>query len=114
VLTAEIKVDLQGISEGIFRVGARLKKIRDKKLAEQKGGWNAYCENELGITRHHANRFIRVFERFGSGTPVYQLPSSLSLLDALIDFTDEELTKPRQMPDGTVKKLTEMSRREIE
>lgn len=114
VLTAEIKVDLQGISEGIFRVGARLKKIRDKKLAEQKGGWSAYCENELGITRHHANRFIRVFERFGSGTPGYRLPHSLRILDELVGFTDEELAKPRQMPDGTVKKLTEMSRREIE
>ncbi|WP_153733481.1 hypothetical protein [Sporosarcina obsidiansis] len=116
VITAEIKVDLQGISDAIFRVGERLLHVRKYEMEKQKGGWDAYCTKELGISRKHANRFVRVYERFGSGTPVSQeitrLP--LSLLDSLIEFDDGELEKPRELPDGTTKTLTEMSRREIE
>lgn len=117
VLTAEIKVDLQGISEGIFRVGARLKKVRDnpeKYGFEGYRDWERWCKEEFAMTRGTANKFIRVFERFGSGSLGSRLPSSITVLYELTSFTDEELERPRQMPDGTVKKLTEMSRREIE
>lgn len=114
VITAEIRIDLQGISDSIFRVGERLKHVRDSEMDKQKGGWDAYCTKELGISRMHANRFIRVYERFGSVTPVLQIPASLSVLEALVAFTDEELETPRELPDGTTKTLPEMSRREIE
>lgn len=114
VITAEIKVDLQGISDAIFRVGERLVHIRKNEMEKQKGGWDAYCTKELGISRRHANMFIRVYERFGSGKPASQLPMTLTVLNALVDFTDEELTQEYELPDGTRKKPVNMSRREIE
>ncbi|WP_025783073.1 hypothetical protein [Sporosarcina sp. D27] len=114
VITAEIRIDLQGISDSIFRVGERLKHVRENKLVEQKGGWDAYCTKELGISRRHASTFIRVFDRFGSGKPGSRLAGTLTVLNALIEFTDEELEIQHELPNGTTKTLPEMSRREIE
>ena len=78
------------------------------------GEWSKWCKESLGMTRHNANRFLRVFERFSNGTPVYQLPNAISILDALVPFTDEELEQTYELPSGETKKPVDMSRREIE
>ncbi|EFI69307.1 hypothetical protein BFZC1_06008 [Lysinibacillus fusiformis ZC1] len=113
VITAEINAYQRVAGEAIFEIGIRLKKVRDEKLAETKGGWNTWCEGDLGITRNHATRFIKVAERFGSVSPGIQ-NVGLTILSLLAPFDDDELVKPREMPDGTEKTLLDMSRREIE
>lgn len=120
VITAEINAYQRVAGEAIFEIGRRLKGVRDNP--EEYGfegyrDWERWCSDELGMTRQHANRFIKVFDRFSeyeTGTPVFRLPTSMSVLYELIPYDDEELEMPREMPDGTMKKLTEMSRREIE
>lgn len=119
VITAEINAYQRVAGEAIFEIGRRLKKVRDNP--EEYGfvgfrDWEQWCHEKLDMSRRNANRFIKVFDRFAEkpGTPVSRLPNSMSVLYALTDFTDDELEKPREMPDGSTKKLTEMSRREIE
>lgn len=112
VITAEIRAYQRVAGEAIFEIGRRLKHVKENDLAH--GEWTKWCEEELGMTRHNANRFIRVYERFTNGTPEYQLPNSLTVLDALTSFTDEELAQEYELPSGEKKKPTEMSRREIE
>ncbi|MDQ0174460.1 hypothetical protein [Bacillus chungangensis] len=119
VMTAEINAYQRVAGEAIFEIGRRLKWVRDNPKEygfEGYQGWEHWCSKSLNITRRHANRFIKVYERFAekSGTPGSRLPSSITVLTTLAEFTDEELEKPREMPDGSTKKLTEMSRREIE
>lgn len=113
VITAEINAYQRVAGEAIFKIGELLKHVRDSKLAETKGGWNAWCENDLGMTRNHATRFIKVSERFGSVSPGIQ-NVGLTVLSLLTPFDDAELTQPHEMPDGSTKTLLEMSRREIE
>ncbi|MFN4174040.1 MAG: hypothetical protein ACK4HV_02920, partial [Parachlamydiaceae bacterium] len=48
------------LGEAIFEIGIRLKKARDEKLTEIKGGWNSWCENDLGMTRRYANMFVKI------------------------------------------------------
>src|SRR5699024_7683674 len=114
VLTAEIRMDLQGISDAIFRVGERLAHIRKNEMEKQKGGWNKYCVEEIGISRKQASRFIRVYKRFGGETPGSRLNKPLRILDELVDFTDEQLKQDHELLNGETKKPTDISRREIE
>lgn len=66
------------------------------------------------MTQRHARRFITVYERFSKRTPGTDLPKSVTVLEALTSFTDEELSESYELPSGEKKKPTEMSRREIE
>ncbi|MEK5104184.1 DUF3102 domain-containing protein [Cytobacillus sp. FSL M8-0252] len=111
VITAEINAYQRVAGEAVFEIGYRLKHVKEKDLAH--GEWSEWLE-KMNMTQGHARRFIRVYDRFAKHAPVHELPPSLSVLYLLIPFDDEELEKPREMPNGSTKKLTEMSRREIE
>src|SRR5699024_6248668 len=87
VLTAEIRMDLQGISDVIFRVRGRVPHIRKNEIERQNGGWNKYCVEKIGISRKQASRFIRIHKRFGGETPGSRLNKPLRILDELVDFT---------------------------
>lgn len=116
VITAEINAYQQIAGEAIFEIGRRLKCVRDnpeKYGFEGFRDWERWCEDELGISRRYANQFIKVVERFGeSGFP--GLPQSITVLNALSTFTDEQLDQEYELPDGTRKKPVDMSRRQIE
>lgn len=107
---AEINAFQQVAGEAIFEIGRRLKHVKENDLAH--GEWTKWCEESLNMTRHNANRFIRVYNRFSDGTPEYQLPNALRVLDELTSFTDEQLEQEYELPNGEKKKPTEMSRRQ--
>src|SRR5690625_3620150 len=116
-ITAEINAYQRVAGEAIFEIGRRLKGVRDKP--EEYGfegyrDWERWCENELNMKRAHANRFIRVFERFGLESPGIPVSTSITVTYLLTSFTDEELEQEYELPSGEIKKPTEMSRREIE
>lgn len=98
--------------EAIFEIGRRLKHVKENDLAH--GEWAKWLKDSVNFTQRHANRFIRVFERFADVTPELRLPSSITILNALIPFTDEQLTTEYELPNGEKKKPVDMSRREIE
>src|SRR5699024_3880973 len=110
VITAEINAYQRVAGEAIFEIGRRLKHVKENDLAH--GEWMKWCKDELNMTTQHANRFVRVYDRFSNRTPVFSL--SISVLEALIPLTDEQLTQEYEFPDGTKKKPIEMSRREAE
>ncbi|MEI3596732.1 MULTISPECIES: DUF3102 domain-containing protein [unclassified Oceanobacillus] len=97
--------------EAIFEIGRRLKHVKENDLAH--GEWTEWLES-IGMTQRHASRFVAVYDRFSKRTPESVLPKSITVLEALTSFSDEELTKEYELPSGEVKKPTEMSRREIE
>lgn len=111
VITAEIRAYQRVAGEAIFEIGRRLKHVKENDLAH--GEWTKWCE-EINISPRTAQRFIRVYERFGKTTPGSQLPNSMRVLYELTSFTDEELAQEYELPSGEKKKPTEMSRREIE
>lgn len=110
IITAEINAYQQVAGEAIFEIGRRLKHVKENDLAH--GEWAKWCEEGLNMTPQHANRFIRVYDRFSNRTPVFSL--TVSVLEALIPFTDEQLDQEYELPNGEKKKPIDMSRRQIE
>src|SRR5699024_11415504 len=55
---------------------------------------------------------LRVYDRFSNRTPVFSL--TVSVLEALIPFTDEQLEQEYELPSGEKKKPIDMSRRSEE
>src|SRR5699024_5282583 len=110
-ITAEINAYQRVAGEAIFEIGRRLKHVKENDMAY--GEWRKWLD-KVGVSERQSSRFIRVYERFESSSPVASLNLTLSVMDALTTIDDEELEKERDMPDGSKKKLTEMSRREIE
>lgn len=109
-ITAEINAYQQVAGEAIFEIGRRLKYVKVNDLSH--GEWAKWCEDEVNMTTRHANRFIRVYDRFSNRTPVSSL--TISVLESLIPLSDEQIETEYELPDGTKKKPTEMSRRQIE
>ena len=113
VITAEINAYQQVAGEAIFEIGRRLKHVKENDLAH--GEWAKWCEKEIGMTTQYANRFIRVFDRFSNRNPGFSFAKvTLSTLNALVPFTDEQLEQEYELPNGTRKKPVDMSRRQIE
>src|SRR5690625_2376355 len=116
VITAEINAYQRVAGEAIFEIGRRLKGVRDnpeKYGFEDYRDWGRWCEEELGMSRRNANRFIKVVDRFGD-TGVPTLPNTMSVLYELTSFTDEQLEQEYELPNGEKKKPVDMNRRQIE
>lgn len=95
--------------QAIFEIGRRLNHVRD---VMKYGDWDKWCEKDLGFTRQHANRFIRIAERFSNGTSMLQL--GVAALEQLVDFTDEQIERPHTIPSsGEQKTVDEMTVREL-
>lgn len=113
IITAEINAYQRVAGEAIFEIGRRLKHVKENDLAH--GEWTGWCESELDMTPQYSNRFIRVFERFSDRNPGFSFNKvSLSTLNALVPLSDEQLEQEYELPNGEMKKPTEMSRRQIE
>lgn len=111
VITAEINAYQRVAGEAIFEIGRRLKHVKENDLAH--GEFGKWLES-VNITSRQAQRFIKVYNRFGKTTPGSYLPNALRVLDELTSFTDEQLEQEYELPDGTRKKPVDMSRRQIE
>src|SRR5690625_2512940 len=113
VITAEINAYQQVGGESIFEAVRRLKHVTENDSTY--GEWAKWCEKEIGRTTQYANRFIRVFDRFSNRNPGFSFAKvTLSTLNALVPFTDEQLEQEYELPNGTRKKPVDMSRRQIE
>ena len=111
-ITAEINAYQRITGEAIFEIGRRLKHVKENDLAH--GEFTRWVEREVNMSIRHVNNFIRVYERFGNRNPGTDLPASITVLNLLTSFTDEQLEQEYELPDGTRKKPVDMSRRQIE
>ncbi|WP_051410149.1 DUF3102 domain-containing protein [Brevibacillus panacihumi] len=111
VITAEINTYKRIAGESIFEIGRRLKHVKENDLAH--GEWEKWCRQDLGFTPQHANKFIRVYERFGKRTSTFGL--ALDLLALLVNDTDEFVSATHTIPStGETKTVDEMTVRDYE
>lgn len=118
VITAEINAYKQVAGEAIFEIGRRLKGVRDNPEKYGLKGyrdWERWCDDELDMTRHTANRFIQAFEQLG--TTSYRLPpGKIFEIIALPSEIDRAkfIEKPHTIPStGETKTVDEMTVREL-
>lgn len=109
-ITAEINAYKRVAGEAIFEIGRRLKHVKENDLAH--GQWERWCREEIEMTPQHANKFIRVSERFGNRTSTFAL--GIDMLALLVNESDEFVSKPHTIPStGAEKTVDEMTVREL-
>lgn len=113
VITAEINAYQRVAGEAIFEIGMRMQKVRDEKLVEKKDGWNAWCENDLGMTRRYANMFVKVADELsGSGKSISHI--GIAALYQIATMPEESRTQPHTIPStGATKAVDDMTVKEL-
>ena len=111
-LNVKIHTSMQAIQQNLYDMCSALKKMRDGKLYKELGYQNfeEYCENEAGIKRAHAYRFINILEKLPADfvSSMRQIGATkLTLLTALTDDQREELTQTVDLESTTVRELKE-------
>lgn len=111
-LNVKIHTSMQAIQQNLYDMCSALKKMRDGKLYKELGYQNFedYCENEAGIKRAHAYRFINILEKLPADfvSSMRQIGATkLSLLTALTDDQRDELTQTVDLESTTVRELKE-------
>lgn len=109
-LHRRIAANAHSAQESLLEVCKGLKEMRDGKLYAELGyeSFEDYAENEVGMSRRNANRYIKIAEMYESGTPVSPTigATKLYLLSTLSDEDRQEITEKND-----VKKL---GKRELE
>lgn len=110
-LDKKIKANAQAAQESLYEVCKGLKEMRDGKLYKELGyqTFEEYSENEVGVGRRQAERYIKIAETFSeeNATPVSHLGSTkLFLLTKLDEQEREDLIQSNNVED--------MSKRELE
>lgn len=110
VITAEINAYKRIAGEVIFEIGRRLKHVKENDLVH--GEWERWCREEIGFTRQHADKFIRVYDSFDMSTCHFD--KSLDLLYHISTLSSEQRDQPHTIPStGATKTVDEMTVREL-
>lgn len=111
-LNMKIHTSMQAIQQNLYDMCSALKRMRDGKLYKELGYQNfeEYCENEAGIKRAHAYRFINILEKLPADfvSSMRQIGATkLSLLTALTDEQRTEIVQNTDLTETTVRELRE-------
>ena len=111
-LNAQICTSIQAVQQSAYEMFRALKQMRDGKLYKELGYQNfeEYCENEAGISRRHAYRYISIYENLPEDfvTSCHKIGvQKLCLLTALTDDQREEITQTVDLESTTVRELKE-------
>ncbi len=109
-LNAQICTSIQAVQQSAYEMFRALKQMRDGKLYKELGYQNfeEYCENEAGISRRHAYRYISIYEKLPEDfvTSCHKIGvQKLYLLTALTDDQREEITQTVDLENTTVREL---------
>jgi chromosome segregation ATPase len=110
VITAEINSYKQIVGQGLYEMASRIRHVKESDLVH--GEWEKWCREKINMTPQHANRFVRISERFANRTSMFEL--GVAVLNELVDFTDEQISSPQTIPStGEQKAVDEMTVREL-
>ena len=109
-LNVKIHTSMQAIQQNLYDMCSALKKMRDGKLYKELGYQNFedYCENEAGIGRRHAYKYIAIIEKLPSDfvpSMAHIGMAKLELLTALTDDQREQITEAVDLESTTVREL---------
>lgn len=108
VITAEINAYQRVAGEAIFEIGRRLKHVKENDLAH--GEWEKWCREDIGMSRQHADKFIKVAETFDMSTCHFK--QSLDALYHIATLPPEEREVEHEV-NGVKKKPEDMTVREL-
>lgn len=124
-LNARIRISAQMAQQNLYEVCKGLKEMRDGKLYKELGYQNFedYTENEVGIKRVQAHKYITIIENLGEDfvSPGKHLGmSKLYLLSTLSEEERSEITEKNDVEsiskrelEEEIKKLREENKQEI-
>ena len=110
LLDRSIKANAQAMQQSLYEVCTGLKEMRDGKLYKELGYQNFedYTENEVGIGRRHAYRYLSIAEGLEPDfvTSMSQIGTTkLALLAKLDEPVREAITESVDVENTTVKEL---------
>ena len=112
VITAEINAYQRVAGEAIFEIGRRIHKVHVEKLSESRGGWTAWLR-EIDLDKGTAHRFMSVYTELGDKVGTYQR-LGLRALSEIATMPEEQRDLEHEIPStGEVKKVEEMTVREL-
>lgn len=109
-LNEEILYAADQTQQSLYRMCTLLKEMRDGKLYKELGyhSFEDYCENEVGMNRRNAYRYIAVIENIKNVTSMSQIGmTKLSLLASLSESQQEEIQQKVDVEDVSVRELKE-------
>lgn len=107
-LHQRILVTAQMAQKNLYDMCVMLKQMRDDKLYKELGYQNfeEYCEEEVGMNRRNAYRYISVIENIKNVTSMSQIGmTKLSLLASLSESQQEEIQEKVKVEDVSVREL---------
>lgn len=106
-LDRRIKVSAQLAQQSLYEMCTAIKEMRDTKLYKELGYQNfeEYCEKEVGIKRHMAQKYIAVAE-MENGESIHHLGvTKCALLAQLDEPTRTEIIETADLENTTVREL---------
>lgn len=100
--------------QAIFEIGRRLEEVRSNPHVYGFEGyrcWEKWCSDELGISRNHANKFVKVFKELGTSG---HRNLGIKALYEITTMSPEQREQPHTIPStGETKTVDEMTVREL-
>lgn len=109
-LNQKIIFAAQMAQKNLYDMCMMLKEMRDNKLYKELGYQNFedYCENEVGMKRANAYRYISIIENTKNVSSMRQIGmTKLSLLASLSESQQEEIQEKVKVEDVSVRELKE-------
>lgn len=108
-LDRKIKVSAQLAQQNLYEVCKGLKEMHDNKLFKELGysSFENYCEEEVGIKRHQAQKYLAVANIENGDTYHHLGVSKLSLLAKLDEPQREEIQQNVDLETTSVRELKE-------
>lgn len=107
-LNEQIIFKAQLAQKNLYDMCVMLKQMRDDKLYKELGyaNFEDYCENEVGMNRRNAYRYIGVIENVKNVTSMSQIGmTKLSLLASLSESQQEEIQQTVNLEETSVREL---------
>ncbi|MBK3496174.1 DUF3102 domain-containing protein [Viridibacillus sp. YIM B01967] len=109
VITAEINAYQRVAGEAIFEIGKRLKHAKEKDLVP--GKWLKWCQEEIGIDRAQADKFIRIVDELSDECTYTQL--GMQALYEIATLPSEQREQPHTLKGGATKTVDEMTNKSL-